>query len=118
MDAWITDDDMWIRRTALLYQLRYGADTDADRLFRFCTLRMHEPDFFIRKAVGWALRTHGRHDAPAVREFVQAHRAELSPLSIREALKHIGDVDNGEAGDAGPTSRPTKRARQQPERHR
>jgi 3-methyladenine DNA glycosylase AlkD len=109
MDQWVADDNMWLRRTALLHQLKYGADTDASRLFRYCTLCMHEPDFFIRKAVGWTLRNYGYHDPDAVRSFVRENRATLSPLSIREALKHIG-TGEGEGGVAAPS--PAKRSRQ------
>ena len=46
-------------------------------------------DFFVRKAIGWALRDYARTDPDWVRVFVQEHRAELSPLSIREATKHL-----------------------------
>jgi 3-methyladenine DNA glycosylase AlkD len=105
----VTDDNMWLRRAALLHQLTYGADTDVSRLFRYCTLCMHEPGFFIRKAVGWTLRNYGYHDPHAVRGFVRDNRATLSPLSIREALKHIG-TGEGEGGAAAPS--PAKRSRQ------
>lgn len=72
-------------------QLRFGTDTDASRLLRYCELRMHEEDFFMRKAIGWALRTFARHSPAEVHRFVAKHRDSLSPLSVREALKHIGE---------------------------
>jgi 3-methyladenine DNA glycosylase AlkD len=89
MDAWADDADMWLARTAILHQLRYGPRTDADRLFRYCLARSDHRDFFIRKAIGWALREYAKTDPAAVREFVEAHRADLSPLSVREALKNL-----------------------------
>ncbi|MDX3078634.1 DNA alkylation repair protein [Streptomyces sp. NPDC088354] len=89
MDAWITDDDLWIARTALLHQLTYKGGTDAERLFRYCLLRSGHRDFFVRKAIGWALREYARADPDAVREFVVSAADRLSPLSVREATKHL-----------------------------
>lgn len=90
MDTWIVDEDMWVARSALLHQLFWKADTDEVRLFDYCEQQMGHQDFFIRKAIGWALRQHARTDADAVLAFVNEHDGELSPLSRREALKHIG----------------------------
>lgn len=89
MDAWITADNLWVARTALLFQLGAKEDTDAERLFTYCLQRAEDEDFFIRKAIGWALRQHARTDPVAVSRFVEANRSVLSPLSIREALKHL-----------------------------
>ncbi len=87
MDAWIDDQDFWIARTAILHQLRFGEATDAERLFAYCARRAADTEFFIRKAIGWALRQYARTDPDAVRRFVADH--ELSGLSRREALKHL-----------------------------
>jgi 3-methyladenine DNA glycosylase AlkD len=84
MDSWLTAEDMWLTRTAILHQLSYKDRTDADRLFRYCAARADHPDFFIRKAIGWALRQYGKIDPGAVRAFVD--RTPLSGLSRREAL--------------------------------
>lgn len=89
LDAWLGTQDVWLIRTALLHQLRYRKATDADRLFRYCLSRSAHPDFFVRKAIGWALREYGKVDAEAVCGFVATHRAVLSPLSVREALKNL-----------------------------
>ncbi|MEW2064703.1 DNA alkylation repair protein [Streptomyces sp. NPDC007002] len=89
MDRWIDDPSLWAARTALLHQLRYKEATDADRLFGYCLRRADHPDFFIRKAIGWALREYARTDPAAVREFVDGARTRLSPLSVREALKQL-----------------------------
>jgi 3-methyladenine DNA glycosylase AlkD len=89
LDRWIDDEDMWIARVALIHQLGFGARTDADRLFDYCTRRARDDEFFIRKAIGWALRQYARTDPDAVRAFVAAH-SELSGLSRREALRRLG----------------------------
>lgn len=89
MDAWAADDDLWVVRTALLHQLRYREATDPARLFSYISRHRHHEDFFIRKAIGWALREHAKTDPDAVRAFVAA-TPDLSGLSKREALKNIG----------------------------
>lgn len=89
MDEWIEDDDLWIVRTALLHQLRFKEATDARRLFAYCLRRADHPDFFVRKAIGWCLREYAKTDPRAVRGFVDHARGRLSPLSVREATKHL-----------------------------
>ncbi len=89
MDEWISDEDLWLRRAALLHQLKWKEDCDQDRLFRFCRLTMEEKDFFIRKAIGWALRQHARVAPREVSRFLTENRERLSGLSFREAAKHL-----------------------------
>jgi 3-methyladenine DNA glycosylase AlkD len=89
VDVLIDDPDMWLRRTAILSQNRSRDATDALRLFDYCLRRAHEREFFIRKAIGWALRDYAKTNPDAVRRFLDEHRSELSPLSIREASKHL-----------------------------
>jgi len=86
-DRWIVSDDYWLRRTAILYQLRYKGRTDVDRMFAYIERCKDESEFFIRKAIGWALREYSKTDEDAVRRFVE--RTPLSPLSVKEALKHV-----------------------------
>ncbi|CAG5127117.1 unnamed protein product [Candidula unifasciata] len=88
MDKWNQSSCFWVCRASLLYQLSFKKDTDADRLFRYCLQVAEEEEFFIRKAIGWALRQYYRTDPKAVREFVLKHKNKLSPLSVKEALKH------------------------------
>ncbi len=88
-DRWIDAEDFWLARVAILHQLRYKAATDTDRLFGYCTRRARDSEFFIRKAIGWALREYAKTDPDAVVAYVTAHEAELSPLSRREALRRI-----------------------------
>ncbi|XP_005095911.1 uncharacterized protein LOC101854490 [Aplysia californica] len=88
MDKWNVSSCRWTVRVSLIYQLHYGKDTDEDRLFRYCLKVAHEEEFFIRKAIGWALRQHFRLSPVAVREFVKKNKNKLSALSMKEALKH------------------------------
>lgn len=90
MDDWIESDDIWIARAAILHQLMYRERTDANRLFTYCEMRMDHTDFFMRKAIGWALRQYARTDPEAVVSFVAQHEEDLSGLTRREALKHLG----------------------------
>lgn len=89
MDAWVIDHDIWVARTAILHQLRYKARTDAGRLFRYCELQAGHKDFFIRKAIGWALREYSKTDRDAVRSFIESHNDSLSGLSKREGMLWI-----------------------------
>ena len=90
LEAWINDPDMWIRRTAILCQTRHKNNTDTEMLFDFCRRRAHEKEFFIRKAIGWALREYAKVDPEAVRAFLDINHERLSGLSLREASKHLG----------------------------
>lgn len=87
VEKWLTSDNMWLQRTAILFQLKYKQRTDVPLLFS-CIGRMADSqEFFIRKAIGWALREYSKTDAAAVQSFVAS--TKLSPLSVREALKVI-----------------------------
>jgi 3-methyladenine DNA glycosylase AlkD len=92
VEGWNEDENMWLRRTSIICQIGAKERTDVDRLFRFCRARMHEKEFFIRKAIGWALREYARIDAGAVATFASENREQLSGLSFREATKHIGHL--------------------------
>jgi 3-methyladenine DNA glycosylase AlkD len=94
MDAWSVDpDSLWIRRTAMLAQLRHRERTDTDLLARVLVANLDDTaygkEFFVRKALGWALREHARTDAAWVERFVATYADRLSGLSRREALKHL-----------------------------
>lgn len=92
VEGWVEDDDMWLRRAAVLCQVGAKGRTDPRRLFEFCRSRAHEKEFFIRKAIGWALRDYAYTDPNAVAAFLLDHHDELSGLSFREASKHIGHL--------------------------
>jgi len=89
VDTWIDDADIWLRRSAIICQVGAKEKTDTTRLFAFCEARLEEKEFFIRKAIGWALRQHARIDPEMVARFVETQRGRLSGLSYREATKHI-----------------------------
>lgn len=86
--SWSRDPDHWIRRASIISQLGRRGSTDVDLLTAVISPNLADSEFFIRKAIGWALREYARTDPGWVRGFVDAH--ELSPLSRREALKHLG----------------------------
>lgn len=90
--GWATADDQWVRRTAILSQLPAKADTDTVLLTHCLDANLpgslFGSEFFIRKAIGWALREFAKTDPDWVLEYAAAHH--LSPLSRREALKHLG----------------------------
>ncbi|MGL4175015.1 MAG: DNA alkylation repair protein [Dermatophilaceae bacterium] len=90
---WSVADDLWLRRAAIITQLPHRAGTDVDLLAEVIEANLEGSpfgrEFFVRKAIGWALRQHARTDPAWVRAFVAAHESGLSPLSRREALKHL-----------------------------
>ena len=85
--SWMRADDLWLRRASIICQLGAKAHTDCDLLADAIEANAGDREFFIRKAIGWALRDYGRTDPDWVRNFVAEH--DLSPLSRREALKHL-----------------------------
>jgi 3-methyladenine DNA glycosylase AlkD len=85
--AWARDDDMWVRRIAILSQLGRGIRLDPLVLSDTIEPNRDDTEFFIRKAIGWALREYGRVEPEWVRTYVDRH--PLSPLSRREAIKHL-----------------------------
>ena len=87
MYSWIHNKNMWVRRTVILHQLSFKSQTDEKRLFKYCEKCINEDEFFIRKAIGWALRQYSYTNMEAVVEFVRKNEERLSPLSKREALK-------------------------------
>ncbi|MFP3883146.1 MAG: DNA alkylation repair protein [Actinomycetota bacterium] len=92
VDSWVDHDHMWLRRASIICQVGAREQTDEARLFRYCERRAHEEEFFIRKAIGWALRDYARTEPEAVARFVKEHREQLSGLSYREATKHIEEL--------------------------
>jgi 3-methyladenine DNA glycosylase AlkD len=86
--AWATDADRWRRRTAVICQIGAKDRTDTALLAAAIEATAGDRDFFLRKGIGWALRQHAKTDPRWVLDFVAGH--ELSPLSRREALKHLG----------------------------
>lgn len=84
---YIEDENYWLQRAAILYQLKYKGKTDEERLYRYILRRANSNEFFIQKAIGWALREYAKTKPDSVKKFVS--QTSLKPLSVREALKHL-----------------------------
>ena len=89
MLTWSQSDDLWKRRTSIICQLRFKQETDLDLLYACIEPSLSSREFFLRKAIGWALRQYAWTDPAEVARFVAAHEEQLSPLSKREALKNV-----------------------------
>jgi len=87
LPKWRASKNIWLRRTAILFQLDYKAETNFDLLCEIIRENLGSKEFFINKAIGWALRQYAYTDAKAVKKFVKG--TELHPLSRREAMKHL-----------------------------
>jgi 3-methyladenine DNA glycosylase AlkD len=101
IDAWATDEDFWVRRSALLALLRgiRAGTPDLARFTRYAEPMLAEKEFFIRKAIGWVLRETARRDPAWVAKWTEAHLAEMSGVTFREAVRRLP------AGDAARLSR-------------
>ena len=89
MREWSTDEHLWKRRTSIICQLRRGKDVDLALLHDCIAPNLDDRDFFIRKAIGWALRQVAKSQPQEVVRYVEEHRDALSGLSKREALKNL-----------------------------
>jgi 3-methyladenine DNA glycosylase AlkD len=87
IETFSNDANMWLNRSAILFQLSYKSKTNFDLLKSECEKHKESKEFFIQKAIGWALRDYGKYNPMGVKEFVLS--ANLKPLSQREALRNI-----------------------------
>jgi 3-methyladenine DNA glycosylase AlkD len=87
--GWSIDENFWLRRLAIDHQLTRRDKTDARLLERILVNNLGQAEFFINKAVGWALRDYSKTNPDWVRDFVERYRGEMAALSIREASKYI-----------------------------
>lgn len=83
-------ENMWLNRSAILFQLGYKQKTNFDLLKSECNKHKNSEEFFIQKAIGWALREYGKIKPEMVKNFV--HNSNLKPLSEKEALKNISKI--------------------------
>lgn len=88
--SWARGKDLWKRRSAIICQLKRKDDIDLELLYAAIEPSLGSKEFFLNKAIGWALREHAKTDPAEVRRYIKANRDDLSPLSKREALKNIG----------------------------
>lgn len=79
--------NIWLNRSAILFQLGYKERTNSDLLFNLCRTHANSKEFFIKKAIGWALREYGKVNPQSVIKFIKAN--QLSALSQKEALRNI-----------------------------
>jgi 3-methyladenine DNA glycosylase AlkD len=89
MRAWSTDKNLWKRRVSIICQISFKKDTDLYLLYANIESNLAERNFFIRKAIGWALRSYAWTNPNEVERYVTANEARLSGLSRREALKNV-----------------------------
>ncbi len=80
---------IWVRRIAMLHQLGWREETNTERLFLYAERLAEEKEFFIRKAIGWALRDYAWHDWRAVEKFLKTTQVEFAGLTVREARKNF-----------------------------
>ncbi|MFF2447332.1 DNA alkylation repair protein [Neobacillus sp. NPDC058068] len=87
IDGWAVHDNMWLRRAALLFQLKYKGKTNAALLYHYIRQNADSKEFFIQKAIGWALREYSKTNPASVKEFIEGQ--QLAPLSVREGSKYL-----------------------------
>ena len=89
MLEWSKDSNIWLRRVAILYQLSLKDKVDKQVLDEILVNNLGDSEFFINKAVGWALRDYSKYNPEWVREFIKKNKENMDNLSIREASKYI-----------------------------
>ena len=87
LSVWLQSDNIWLNRTALLFQLRYRQETDFELLKEIIDSLKHKNEFFVKKAIGWALREYSKSEPTLVEDYIKT--AQLKPLSEKEGMKHI-----------------------------
>ncbi|MBK7147319.1 MAG: DNA alkylation repair protein [Bacteroidetes bacterium] len=86
---WMNSGNIWLQRSALLFQVNYKKVTNEKLLYSYIEELKHSNEFFIQKAIGWALREYAKTNKKSVANFIKS--TTLKPLSVREAQKHFGD---------------------------
>lgn len=87
--SWSCDEDFWLRRLAIDHQLLRKEETDTELLEKILVNNLDQTEFFINKAIGWALRDYSKTNSDWVRDFIQRHREEMAALSILEGSKYL-----------------------------
>lgn len=85
-NKWMASKNMWLQRSAIIFQLKYRKTTDTDLLFDYILQLKDSKEFFIQKAAGWALREYSKTDWELIHDFIEEH-PDLAPLTRREGLK-------------------------------
>ena len=89
---WAKNDDIWLRRASILAQLNLKQETDLRLLYACIKPSLGSDEFFLQKAIGWALRSYAWYDIGEVMHYIEQHKTKLSQLTIREALKNKGKL--------------------------
>jgi 3-methyladenine DNA glycosylase AlkD len=87
IDGWAVDDNFWLRRSAILFQLKFKQQTNEDLLYDYIGKNADSKEFFIQKAIGWALREYSKTNPVSVKAFIEGNK--LAPLSVREGSKYV-----------------------------
>lgn len=87
INGWSVHDNVWLRRTAILFQLKYKYETNEDLLYDYIVKNADSKEFFIQKAIGWALREYSKTNSESVKTFIEG--TKLAPLSVREGSKYV-----------------------------
>jgi 3-methyladenine DNA glycosylase AlkD len=87
IDGWAVHDYLWLRRAALLFQLKYKDKTNEELLYQYIIQNADSKEFFIQKAIGWVLREYSKTNPQSVKRFIEAEK--LAPLSVREGSKYL-----------------------------
>ena len=87
--SWSCNEDIWLRRLAIDHQLLRKEETDTELLEQILVNNLGQTEFFINKAIGWALRDYSKTNPEWVRDFIERHQAEMAALSIREGSKYL-----------------------------
>ncbi|WP_160724488.1 DNA alkylation repair protein [Bacillus sp. USDA818B3_A] len=88
IEDWSVHPDMWLRRASILFQLKYKEKTNEDLLYRYILKNADSKEFFLQKAIGWALREYSKTNPASVKGFIENNK--LAPLSVREGGKYLG----------------------------
>jgi 3-methyladenine DNA glycosylase AlkD len=87
INQWSVDENFWLRRASILFQLKYKNQTNEALLYDYIVKNADSKEFFIQKAIGWALREYSKTDPVSVKAFIEVN--QLAPLSVREGSKYL-----------------------------
>jgi 3-methyladenine DNA glycosylase AlkD len=87
INHWSVDENYWLRRVAILFQLKYKQQTNEALLYDYMVKNADSKEFFLQKAIGWALREYSKTSPESVKAFIEGN--QLAPLSIREGSKYL-----------------------------
>ena len=87
IEGWAYENHLWLNRAAILFQLKYKEKTDENLIYLYILQNKESKEFFIQKAIGWALREYSKTNPESVKQFIEANK--LPKLSIREGSKYL-----------------------------